>query len=201
MFLREPPSTDQVAAAYRADREADGYVNNLTRTWCWRPDVMDLAARTRAVLQDDSELTDREVAVLVTATAAARQDSYCALAWGSRLAARSDPDTAAAVAAGTTVAAGTSGLDDREAALAVWARQVAADPNGTSAELVDRLRAVGLSDRGIFEATALVAFRLAFSTVNDALGAEPDRQLADAAPEQVARAVDYGRPPATANSW
>ncbi|GAA2012754.1 hypothetical protein JL107_06120 [Nakamurella flavida] len=195
MFLAEPPPTPEVLAAYADDRAAGGHVDNLTRAWCWRPDVMDLAADTRAALLASSELTEREVAVLVTATAAARQDSYCALAWGSRLAAHADPDTAAAVAAGTT-----AGLGEREAALARWARQVVTDPNGTSTAGVDALRAVGLTDRGIFEATTLIALRLAFSTVNDALGVEPDRQLADGAPPALARAVTYGRAPAVAPS-
>ena len=48
-----------------------------------------------------------------------------------------------------------------------------------------KLRELGLGDREIFEATAFVAFRLAFSTINDALGAAPDKQLADTAPTQV----------------
>jgi hypothetical protein len=52
------------------------------------------------------------------------------------------------------------------------------------------------SDQEIFEATAFVAFRLAFSAINDALGAAPDKQLADAAPVEVRAAVDYGRAPA-----
>jgi hypothetical protein len=39
----------------------------------------------------------------------------------------------------------------------------------------------------------LAAFRVAFSTVNDALGARPDRALADAAPPEVREAVSYGR--------
>ena len=54
---------------------------------------------------------------------------------------------------------------------------------------------MGLGDPEIFEATAFVAFRLAFSTVNGALGAAPDKQLADAAPEPVRAAVRYGRRP------
>jgi hypothetical protein len=56
------------------------------------------------------------------------------------------------------------------------------------------LRAAGLSDREIFEATVYVAFRLAFSTVNDALGARPDQRLVASAPPEVRAAVAYGRP-------
>jgi len=43
-------------------------------------------------------------------------------------------------------------------------------------------------------------WRMAFSTVNDALGAQPDAQLAAAAPVPVLAAVSYGRPPATNSS-
>jgi hypothetical protein len=63
---------------------------------------------------------------------------------------------------------------------------------------IERLRELGLGDREIFEATAFVAFRLAFSTINDALGAAPDKQLADIAPPRAA--LDYGRPPSPAPS-
>jgi hypothetical protein len=55
-------------------------------------------------------------------------------------------------------------------------------------------------DYEIFEATAFIAFRLAFSAINDALGAAPDKQLADAAPGPVRAAVSYGRPPFRAPS-
>ena len=40
MFLGEPPSTEAAEAMLAADRESDGYVNNWTRLWCWRPDLL-----------------------------------------------------------------------------------------------------------------------------------------------------------------
>ncbi|MGH1564650.1 carboxymuconolactone decarboxylase family protein [Mumia sp. DW29H23] len=188
MFLDEPPYDDQVRALYDADRESDGYVNNLTRVWAWRPDVEQAATQARATVARDSALTDADRAVLVAATAAARGDSYCSLAWGRRLASLTDPATAAGVLSGDT-----DGLDPRTRALAAWASVVVRDPNATSGDDVAGLRAVGLGDREIFEATAFVALRLAFSTVNDALGARPDRQLADGVPAEVAAVVTYGR--------
>lgn len=189
MFLGEPPASEAADAAYDDDREADGYVNNLTRLWCWRPDLHASFATLRGSLNDESALTDRDRAVLVTATAAQREDSYCSLAWGARLARLSDDATAAQVIAGVPASA----LSAREAALAAWARQVVRDPNATTDGDIVRLREVGLGDREIFEATTFVAFRLAFSTINDALGAAPDKQLADAAPALVRGAVSYGR--------
>jgi alkylhydroperoxidase family enzyme len=141
---------------------------------------------------ETSELTDRDFAVLVVSTASALGDSYCSLAWGGRLAALTDGETAAAVASGRQAEA----LSKREAALAAWARQVVCDPNATAPADVDALRRAGLGEREIFEATLFVGLRLAFSSVNDALGAVPDRELADSVPEVLRIAVSYGRPPA-----
>ncbi len=55
------------------------------------------------------------------------------------------------------------------------------------------LRDVGFDDAEIFAITALVALRIAFSTVNDALGASPDAALRSAAPGAVLDAVTFGR--------
>ena len=190
MFLDHPPTSASVDVAFGNDLQSEGYVMNLTRLWCWRPDVADAFGEARQMLLDDSELTEADVALLVAATAAARQDSYCSLAWGRRLAKHVGPQAAASVVAG-----GLDGLDERARALAAWARQVVIDPNDTSAANVQALRDTGLTDRGVFEATALIAFRLAFSTVNDALCAEPDAQVAEAAPVEVRTAVTFGRLP------
>ena len=195
MFLDHPPQSASVDGLYAGDLGSDGYVMNLTRLWSWRPDVVDAFGDARATLLDDCELTEADIALLVTATAAARSDSYCSLAWGRKLAKFIGPD-----AAGSVIAGGLDGLDERAQALTVWARQVVADPNATSTADVQTLRDAGLSDRAIFEATAHIAFRLAFSTVNDALGAAPDLQTAEAAPEAVREAVTFGRPPETVPS-
>ena len=78
--------------------------------------------------------------------------------------------------------------------LAQWARSVATDPNAIEARDVQRLRDAGFDEAQIFAITTFVALRLAFSTVNDALGARPDSQLGgfDAGAGSVRRHV---RPP------
>ena len=194
-FLGDAPENDETAKLFDADRDEDGYVANHTRLWSWRPDLRGRFADLRTDLMASSSLTDRDWAVLVTSTAAELTDSYCSLAWGERLAKLAGDETAAQVLLGNA-----TGLTEREAALSGWARQLVRDPNGTTEADVDRLREVGLNDREIFEATTFIAFRLAFSTVNDALGAVPDKQVADAAPGQVRAAVTYGRPPASVPS-
>src|SRR3954470_8446438 len=191
-FVGEPPETDAGRRMYDADRESDGYVGNLTRLWAWRPDVNNGFRALWGMLKDDSTLEPRDWAILVAATASELGDSYCALAWGTRLA-----SLATDAAAESVIRDGEPrDLSEREVALARWARHVVRDPNGTTEEDVAELRAAGVDDKEIFEATTFVAFRLAFSTVNDALGAAPDVQLAEEAPEAVRRAVSFGRPPA-----
>ena len=75
----------------------------------------------------------------------------------------------------------TDELTERNSA-ADWGARVVAGPNETTQEDVDRRPAAGFDDREIFEATVWLAFRIAFSTVNDALGVGPDRQLVAAVP-------------------
>jgi uncharacterized peroxidase-related enzyme len=187
-FLADPPLTPEVSAVYEDGLASDGYVANYTRPWCWRPDVLTAFAKLRADLLADSSLSAREVAVMVAATAAALGDSYCSLAWGQKLAEVSDEETAAGVIEGLD-----AGLSKRESALAAWSREVVSDPNATSEAGIDRLRDAGLTEREIFEATAWIGLRLGFSTINDALGARPDRELADSVPPLVREAVSFGR--------
>lgn len=196
MLIEEAPPSEARDAAYDVDREADGYVWNYTRAWGWRPEFLEGFKSLRASLMGESSLTDRDWAVLVAATASQLGDSYCSLAWGAKLAKLTDEATAAGVVGGDAA----PGLTERERALEAWARQLVQDPNATTADDVEALRGAGLGEREIFEATAFAALRLAFSTINDALGVEPDRQLAEAAPAPVREAVSFGRPPGAAPS-
>ena len=65
---------------------------------------------------------------------------------------------------------------------------------------VQELRDAGFDDGQIFAITVFVALRLAFATVNDALGALPDDELLATVPASVRHAVTYGRPAADADS-
>jgi hypothetical protein len=69
------------------------------------------------------------------------------------------------------------------------------DPNGTSDNDLRDLRSAGFNDAQIFAITAYIAGRLAFSTINDALGAQPDRELVANVPPEIREAVVYGRLP------
>jgi alkylhydroperoxidase family enzyme len=79
--------------------------------------------------------------------------------------------------------------------MVTWARKVVRDPNSTTSDDVQNLRDAGFTDTQIFAITTFVALRMAFSTVNDSLGARPDKELVSLAPAPVADSVTYGRKP------
>lgn len=191
MHISPPPESEDVKRVYEATVASQGFLMNLVKAWAWRPDVYEGFAALRTQLMTGSALDKRDFAVLVSATASTLGDAYCSLAWGTILARQAEPSVAAAVLGGRE----TPAMRPRDLALARWARKVATDANSTSAEDVEDLRRAGLSERDILEATVFVAFRIAFSTVNDAIGAQPDWQFVEAAPKEVADAVTFGRAP------
>ena len=192
MFLHPAPDSEATASLYQSDIYERGHVMNLTRVWAWGPEVSEGFSVLRNQLTSNSSLSPRELAVIVCATAASVGDSYCALAWGTVLASRADAETAAAV----LQHAEDADLTPRDNALRTWARKVVGNPTTTTPQDVQALRDASFTEREIFEATAFIAFRIAFSTVNGALGAQPDWQVAEAAPPPVRSAVQYGRPSA-----
>jgi alkylhydroperoxidase family enzyme len=87
------------------------------------------------------------------------------------------------------------GLSAREGAKTRWSEQMVRYPNGATFKQIGDLKAAGLADREVFEATVYIAFRLAFSTVNDALGAQPDSLLVAETPPDVRASATCGRQP------
>jgi uncharacterized peroxidase-related enzyme len=188
-FLAAPTHTPEVQQLFDDDRKAVGYVTNVSRLWAYMPTTLEGLSDLMGQATQVGTLTLRQRAVLVTAAASALGDSYCSLAWGKKLAAETGAEVAAAVIRGAD-----DDLDPPERALADWARAVATHPNATEVSDVQRLRDVGFDDGQIFAITTFIALRLAFSTVNDALGTGPDSQLAASTPSPLLSAVTFGRP-------
>jgi len=188
-FLNEPPVSAEVQALFDEDLADGGYVWNVSRLWAHQPDTLRRLFELMSQAFKPSGLSFRQRGILVAAAASALGDSYCSLAWGGKLGGASDAGLAAGVLNGSD-----AGLSPQEQAIARWARQVARDPNATTPADIQALRDTGLDDGQIFAITGFVALRLAFSTINDALGAQPDAQLARSLPREVREAVTYGRP-------
>jgi uncharacterized peroxidase-related enzyme len=188
-FLEEPPISPQAQALYDEDVKETGYVWNVSRLWAYQPDTVERLFGLMSQAFKPSGLEFRQRGILVTAAASTLGDSYCSLAWGGKLSAASDSALAAGVLDGTD-----TGLSDQEKAMASWTRKIVKNPNATTPADVQELRDAGITDSQIFAITAFVALRLAFSTINDALGANPDAQLVESLPSAVTQSVTYGRP-------
>jgi SAM-dependent methyltransferase/alkylhydroperoxidase family enzyme len=188
-FLAAPPATPQLQEVFDADVAQNGFVMNASLAWGHQPGLklglFDLLAETAQA----AALTFRQRGVLVAATASSLGDSYCSLAWGNRLAGAAGDDVAAGVLRGDD-----RGLEPAEQRLAAWARRVTGHATTTSQHDIGELRDAGFDDAAIVAITTFVALRVAFSTVNNALGARPDAQLLADAPAAVRDSVTYGRP-------
>jgi len=188
-FLGSPPITPKVQALYDEDLAESGYVWNVSRLWGYQPETVNRLFDLMSEAFRPSGLTFRQRGILVTAAASTLGDSYCSMAWGGKLAGATDADLAVGVLNGRD-----GELSEQEKAMAAWARKIVKDPNATTPADIKALRDAGLADEQIFAITAFVALRVAFSTINDALGAQPDAQLVENLPKEVVDAVTFGRP-------
>lgn len=189
-YLCVPPTSADIQDLYDADIADVGVVMNATRLWAHQPQVLTGIFDLLTQVAQTAGLSDRQRGLLITASASSMGDAYCSLLWGGRLAAEVGAEASADVLRGEH-----GGLAPEEQVLATWARQVAGSPNSVQSRDVQALRDVGYDDQQILAVTAFVALRLAFATVNDALGARPDGSLVAAIPAPVRAAVDFGRPP------
>jgi uncharacterized peroxidase-related enzyme len=188
-FLATPETTAEAQRSFDEDVADLGYVMNVSRLWAYQPDTVTGLFNLMRQANSGDRLSVRQRMILVAACASAFGDSYCSLMWAKKLAQEADAQTAAGVLRGTD-----DGLDASERAMAGWARKVARDPNSTTESDVRALRDAGFTDSQIFTMTVFVALRIAFSTVNDALGVQPDAALRTTVPPVVLNAVTAGRP-------
>src|SRR5580658_2336200 len=99
-FLEMPSVTSEAQVLFDEDIAEDGYVMNVSRLWAYNaPLVTGLFDLMRQAIAD-RDLSFRQRGVLVAACASTLGDSYCSLAWGTKLAGVSDPEVAAAVLRG-----------------------------------------------------------------------------------------------------
>lgn len=187
-FLAAAPATPAAQRLRQDDLDELGYVMNASRLWGHLPATIEGLFGLLGQCVKAGRLDMRTRGILVAATASTLGDSYCSLAWGGKLARVADPDLAASVLLGED-----SALAPAERALAAWARTITREPNSTTAADVQTLRDAGFDDGQIMAVTVFVALRVAFSTVNDALGAIPDAELVAGLAPAITDAVTWGR--------
>jgi uncharacterized peroxidase-related enzyme len=153
-----------VAAMYLRQQASWGFIPNYAKVFCHRPEVM---ARWGALLAEIKRPMDKRRFELATFVAACElRNSACALAHGRAL--REFLSDAQIAAVAQDRCAGV--LDAADAALVAFARQVARDAAGVTAEQVAGLKAHGFTDAEVFDIATTAAGRAFFTKVLDALG-------------------------------
>jgi uncharacterized peroxidase-related enzyme len=183
--------TGEVTAAFEKDRASLGHVANYTRIFAHRPAVLRAWQGLNGSIKG---MDPRRYEVATTAAALRLRSSYCALAHGDVLASKHmSPDAVRALAQGEESAE----LTDVDRAVARLAGKVAAGAADMRPEDLDELRALGLSDDEVLDVVLAAAARCFFSTVLDAVGAEPDAAYR-ALDGPMRQALTVGRPIASA---
>jgi uncharacterized peroxidase-related enzyme len=175
-------ATGEVAAIYQDEIARRGYLPNYVRAFSARPAVY----RAWAQLNGAIRAHDVRRYELATLAAARRlRSSYCSLAHGTILAEQFfDPNTVRSLPAG---------LDAADTAVMELAEKVAADATSITAQDVDRLRELGMSDAEIVDVVLAAAARCFFSKALDALGVQPDAIYGSLEPG-LRDALTVGRP-------
>jgi alkylhydroperoxidase family enzyme len=166
------------------DLADDGYVWDLTRAWAHHQETKDQLVRLIEATADAPRLTPRDKAVIALAQAAAARDSDRAGARGERPTHRADIQTAIAA----LTASGTP-FNEREQALAAWARTIAPSPGSSTPQDIQRLHDAGFQEPQIVALTVYAGLSMALSSIDSALGARPDIALAATVDPAVRTAV------------
>lgn len=189
----EEAAEGTVRELYDADRAHYGYVPNFAKVFSLRPEVYQAWAGLNGAIKSGMALRTYELATL--AAARTRRSSYCSLAHGKVL---RDKFFAPGALAQIADDHHTAGLDPIDVAVMDFADRVAEAPTRITAEDIDALRDVGLSDQDIFDVVLATAARCFFSTVLDAVGAEADPQFRTSLEPELQAVLTVGRPIAAA---
>ena len=186
-------ATESVADMYARQQAAWGYVPNYAKVFCHRPVVM---ARWGRLLAEIKRPMDRRTFELATFVAAHElRNTACTLAHGRALREFLSDEQIIAIAAGKLDGV----LDDAEAALVRFERQIARDASKVTSGQVQALRNFGYDDAEIFDIAVTAAGRAFFAKVLDALGVEPDAPFRSLEPSfrgplAVGRPIDVREP-------
>ncbi|MGY1639991.1 hypothetical protein ACI782_02525 [Geodermatophilus sp. SYSU D00703] len=190
-WIRTPPedgAAGEVAAAYDRDREALGYVANYTRVFANRPAVLEAWRALNGAIK--ASMDPRRYELATVAAALRLGSSYCSLAHGKVLAEEFDGWAAVTTILTDPAAAPLTPVDRAVMALA---DKVAAGAAHMTQDDLAGLRALGVDDTDVLDVVLAAAARCFFSSVLDAVGAEPDAAYHSLDPD-ARDALTVGRP-------
>jgi len=192
MFIDLPDSTTtdaDVAGWYDQQRAAWGYLPNYAPAFATRPDVAAAWHHLNVSIRGGMERRRFEVATLGAARALG--STYCTAAHSKFLRdICGDEPTMRAIAADEP-------LDATDLEVMAFAAKLARCASSVSADDIERLRSVGLSDEDVADVVFAAAARAFFATVLDGLGVQADAELAETFDPALREQLTVGRPFAT----
>jgi uncharacterized peroxidase-related enzyme len=180
---------DETATAHRAATAQFGFLPNWAVALGGRPAVLAAWNQLNTVIRDGMDRRRYELATI--AAAQALRSTYCAIAHTWLLTHKLglvDPDELA------PILADPANADPVDRAVMAFAAKVARAADTVTAEDVQILRDLGLSDDNVLDVAFAAAARCFFATVLDAVGAQADRELADALGPAITALLTVGRP-------
>lgn len=174
LLLGVAPPSDAASTLAEEDVDDLGFVTTVTKVWMHDPAASDelFALLTTTAEAAGLSTVDRGVATVVAANLIG--DSYCPLAYARKLAEVASPEFAASLLRGSDEL-----LDERGRAIAAWARIIAQSPRSATAADLEALLRVGFDRAQILRLTLFITLRIAFATLNGALGARPEAAYVD----------------------
>ena len=192
MFLQtiaEEEATGRVAEIYERQKSQMGFVMAAARCFTARPDLLPIYTEFSDKIRSGFSLGLREWRLITLVAAKHIPSTYCSYVYSKQLI--GDLGSREAVLA-VYQDFRTAGLPDRDVEMLSYAEKIAQDASQISEVDVDRLRAVGFTDREICDIALCASFRCFVSRFFDAVGAGPEAAFIDEDPEYRA-ALTVGR--------
>ena len=197
MFLRtikEEDATGEIAEIYAKEKSAAGFVPESARCFTTRPDLLPIFDEFFSGVRGGFSLGAREWMLITFIAAKHIPSTYCSHVYGQRLLSElGSKDTVLAIQRDFRHA----DLSDKDVEMLAYAEKVTNSAYRVSDADIERLRAVGFTDRQICDIALCASFRCFLSRFVDAVGAIPEPGFMDSDAEfrtamTVGRAIPRG---------
>ncbi len=174
--ISEGDATDRIAEIYAAQKAKFGFVMAAIECLTARPDLLPAYTDFYKKILDGFSLTMREWRLITLVAAKHIPSTYCSHVYSKQLIEHLG-SKAAVLAVQRDFR--NAGLPEKDVEMLAYAEKITKDASQISQRDIDRLRAVGFSDRQICDIALCASFRCFVSRFFDAMGAGPEAAFID----------------------
>jgi len=174
--ITEDQATGRVAEIYEAQKAQMGFVMETAKAFTPRPDLLPIYTDFIEKVRGGFSLDLRDWRLITLVAAKQVPSTYCSYVYGKQLV--GDLGSRGAVL-NVQKDFRNAGLSERDVEMLAYAEQIARDASRITEADINRLRAVGFSDRQICDIALCASFRCFVSRFFDAVGAGPEATFID----------------------